>query len=304
MGTTLITGASGFVGRYLLNEMQRRCLPVIGVARNAAPGTRPVASYGSEEDWPAQFAGVETVVHLAARVHVMRETETDPLAAFRRSNVDTTLHLAAAAVKAGVRRFVFISSIKVNGEGTKEGLPFKFDDPHRPEDAYGTSKSEAERRLQEFGRQSGLEIVVIRPPLIYGPKVKGNFATLIRWAQSGLPSPFRGVQNRRSLVHVGNLCDLIITCLTHPEAANQTFLVSDGQDLSTDQLLGLLGEACGKRISHLPLIPAFAVPLLCKTNIGNKLLGSLQVDIGWTREKLNWSPAPFRGFHDTVAGSI
>lgn len=300
MGTTLITGASGFVGRFLMDEMKRQGLHFLGVARTPAPGIVPITSYDQETDWSHLLAGVECVVHLAARVHVMREKEQDPAAAFHRSNVEATLHLAQAAVRAGVRRFVYISSIKVNGERTRPCKPFRFDDPHLPEDDYARSKSEAEQGLHELAVKTGLEVVVIRPPLIYGPGVKGNFSTLVKWARSGLPSPFRRIENKRSLVHVRNLCDLIITCLSHPNAANQTYLVSDGFDISTDQLLGLLANACGRKMMHVGLIPSTFVPLLCKTNVGNKLLGSLQVDITKTQQSLDWSPTPFIGFDDAV----
>lgn len=302
MGLTLVTGASGFVGRSLVQEMQQRRLPVIGLARTPTAGLKQIASYSPNTDWIPHLRGVTSIVHLAARVHIMRETEREPFAAFRRANVEATIHLARSAADAGVKRFVFLSSIKVNGENSKPGEPFRHDDPPQPQDDYARSKAEAELALLEVAETTGLEVVIIRPPLVYGPHVKGNFATLIKWVKAGFPSPFRGIDNRRSLVHVRNLNDLIIACLSHPAAANQVFLVSDGWDLSTDDLLRVLGTTLGKPAISLPLVPSLAIPLLLKTSVGSRLLGNLQVDISSTNERIGWSPDSSIGFADTVAG--
>jgi len=293
MGMTLVTGASGFVGSHFMAEMERRGLPARGISRRTLPGLVTVPSYGPEMDWREYLAGIDTVVHLAARVHVMRETATDPLAMFREANVVATINLARQAVEAGVRRFVFVSSIKVNGERTDPGKPFTSDDPPAPQDPYGASKAEAEAELTVLGRQSGLEITIIRPSLVYGPGVRGNFRSLMKWAASGVPSVFPAVDNKRSFVHVANLCDLLITVLDHPGAANRVFLASDGQDLSTHELLSHLTAAAGRRPRSIN------VPIAVLRGLGMltghrdavaRLTENLQVDLTPTRRLLDWHP--------------
>jgi UDP-glucose 4-epimerase len=236
---------------------------------------------------------VDAVVHLAARVHVMQETTADPLAEFRRVNVQGTMNLARQAASAGVRRFVFVSSIKVNGEATQLGRPFMADDAPAPLDAYGVSKMEAEQGLREIASQTGMEVVIIRPPLVYGPGVKANFAAMMRWLKRGVPLPLGAIYNQRSLVALDNLVDLIVTCLTHPAAANQTFMVSDGEDVSTTELLRRMGQAMGHPARLLP-VPAswlkVAAGLVGKGDVAQRLCGSLQVDISKTRELLGWVP--------------
>jgi len=223
----------------------------------------------------------------------MKEEVTDPLAEYRRVNVDGTLNLARYAVEAGVKRFVFISSIKVNGEQIAPGRPFTCDDTPTPKDPYAISKLEAEQGLQQIALETGMEVVIIRPPLVYGPGVKGNFASMIKLVEKGLPLPFGAIDNRRSLVGLDNLVDLIITCIDHPNAANQVFLVSDGEDLSTSGLLRRVAKAMGKPSRLIP-VPAGLLQLgatvLGKKAIGQRLLGSLQVDISSTRERLDWTP--------------
>lgn len=297
----LITGATGFVGRRLCERLVHDGVPVTASARQVdrlSPSTalRPVQVPGihAETDWSDALTGCGQVVHLAARVHVMRDHVADPLACFRAVNVEGTLALAHQAAQAGVRRFVFISSIKVNGEQTERGQPFHADDPPTPEDAYGLSKWEAEQGLRALARETGMEVVIIRPPLVYGPGVKGNFATLLRWVAKGVPLPLGAVrQNRRSLVGLDNLVDLIVTCLDHPAAANQVFLASDGEDLSTTELLERIGRAMGKPTRLLP-VPVWALQagatLLGKRDVARRLLGSLQVDISKTRDLLGWEP--------------
>ena len=233
-------------------------------------------------------------MHLAARVHVMNDKSSDPLAEFRRVNVEGTAALARQAAVAGVRRFVFLSSVKVNGEFTKPGHPFTADDVPSPEDPYGVSKHEAEQLLRKIAIETGMEVVIIRPPLVYGPGVKANFESMMRWLARGVPLPLAAVtQNRRSLVALNNLVDLIVTCLNHPAAANQTFLVSDGEDLSTTQLLKRMGAAIGQpaRLFYLPpALLKLGATIINKPGIYQRLCGSLQLDIAKTRQLLGWIP--------------
>ena len=235
------------------------------------------------------MSGVTAVVHLAARVHVMRDTAADPLSEFRRVNVDGTLNLARAAAAAGVKRFVYLSSLKVNGEsGT-----FAADDPPAPQDAYGISKHEAEAGLRMIAAHGTLEVVIIRPPLVYGPGVRANFAALVRAIARGIPLPLGAVRNLRSLVGIDNLVDFILTCIGHPAATNETFLVSDGEDLSTTDLARRLARAMGRRARLIP-VPAAALMLMAtaigRRDVAERLLGSLQVDISKSRRRLAWNP--------------
>jgi nucleoside-diphosphate-sugar epimerase len=244
-------------------------------------------------DWSSAVDGVEAVIHLAARVHVMDDRATDPLAEFRKVNVLGTLNLANQAAAAGVKRFVFVSSVKVNGESTLTGQPFTEEDAPHPQDAYGLSKHEAELGLRQIAAESGMEVVIIRPPLVYGPGVKANFAAMMRWLRRGVPLPLGAIHNQRSLVALDNLVDLIVTCLVHPAAANQTFLVSDGEDVSTTELLRRMGQALGCP-ARLILMPAswlkLAATLVGKQDVALRLYGSLQVDIEKTRRLLGWTP--------------
>lgn len=293
MGMTLITGASGFVGSHLVAEMGRRRLAVRGVARKTMPGLVTVPSYGTDMDWRELLTGIDAVVHLAARVHVMRETAADPLAMFRAANVDATMNLARQAAASGARRFVFVSSIKVNGERTEPGKPFTAADPPAPQDPYGVSKAEAEAALMALGRQTGLEVTIVRPPLVYGSGVRGNFRSLMKWAASGMPSIFPAVRNKRSFIHVDNLCDLLITAIDHPNAANRLFLASDGEDLSTHELLLRLARAAGRRPGSIPVPPAVLQglgALLGRRDMVARLTDNLQVDITETCRTLEWRP--------------
>jgi UDP-glucose 4-epimerase len=233
------------------------------------------------------------VVHLAARTHVTRDRADDPLAEFRRVNVEGTLNLARLAAAAGVRRFVFVSSIKVNGDHTLPGRPFTADDAPAPTDAYGLSKHEAEIGLRRVAHSTDLELVVIRPVLVYGPGVKANFLTMMRWVSRGVPLPLGAIHNKRSLVASSNLVDLIIVCLGHPAASGQTFLVSDGEDLSTTTLLRRLAKALGRPARLIPIPAALlstGAGLVGKAAWARRLCGSLQVDIGKTRDLLGWNP--------------
>ena len=301
MMRVLVTGASGFVGGALVRRLitEPDILAVAGVrALASAPGDMACdfLELGNLEDGclkAQQLKDVQVVVHAAARVHVMRECSSDPLTEFRRVNVDGTLSLARAAAAAGVRRFLFVSSIKVNGESTRANSPFRADDSPAPMDPYGVSKLEAEQGLLQIARESGMEVVIIRPPLVYGPGVRANFLSMMRWLHRGIPLPLGAIDNRRSLVALDNLVDLLVRCLEHPAAANQVFLVSDGEDLSTSELLRLLGLALN-RPAHLW---SWATPMLHtllritgRDALIQRLYGSLQVDIDKTRALLDWAP--------------
>ncbi len=311
--TLLVTGAGGFVGLTLCHQARSRGFVVLAVARASAhaparPDTVSIASIDEETPWTSALEGVRTVLHLAARVHVMDDHSADPLAAFRQTNTAGTLHLARRAAAADVRRFVFISSVKVNGEGTAAGHPFTAADAPDPQDPYGISKTEAEQGLRQIAAETGMEVVIIRPTLVYGPGVKANFAALMRAVQRGLPLPLASVtHNRRSFVALDNLVDLLITCIDHPAAANQTLLVSDGEDLSTADLLRRLGHAMGKPARLFPVPPSllqFGANLLGKGDMAQRLLGNLQVDICHTRNTLNWTPpiSVDEGLRRAVAG--
>ncbi len=296
----LVTGASGFVGRGLLSHLQGRPeLDLVAAVRRpiadipAGIVQREVGALEASTDWQDALSGAQVVIHCAARVHVMNEQATDPLSEFRRVNVEGTLNLARQASKAGVRRFVFISSIKVNGEGTIVGKPFSADDEPKPQDPYGISKREAEQGLRALAQETGLEVVIIRPTLVYGPGVKANFLNMMRWLHKGVPLPFGAIDNQRSLVALDNLVDLIATCIYHPAAANQTFLVSDGEDLSTTELLRRMGFALGKPARLLPVpgrLLELGAIMLGQRALSQRLCGSLRVDIGKTRELLGWTP--------------
>lgn len=294
----VLTGVTGFIGGSLLKLLgdQR---PVIGVVRHAgvpigASATKAViADFGAAAEWERTLAGQQAVVHSAARVHVMDDTTADPLREFRRVNVANTLVLARQAAQAGVKRFVFISSIKVNGEGTPLGQPYTASDEPAPLDPYGISKYEAEEGLKALAAETDMEVVIIRPVLVYGPGVKANFRSMMSWINKGVPLPLGSIHNKRSMVALDNLVDLITTCIDHPAAANQTFLVSDGEDLSTTELLERTAQALGKTSRLLPF-PArlleWAAGVLGKRAVAQRLCGSLQVDIRHTCETLGWQP--------------
>ena len=294
----LVTGASGFVGRALVERLVAEGVPTVAAVRTAPTlhgGTRQVTApdLGPNADWRAALDGAECVVHLAARVHVMRDDAADPLSEFRRVNVDGTLALARQAATAGARRFVLVSSVKVNGEATAPGRPFTADNTPAPMDAYGVSKWEAEQALLELSATSGMEVVIVRPVLVYGPGVRANFRALMAWLARGWPLPLGAIHNRRSLLALHNLVDLLITCLDHPAAAGQTFLASDGEDLSTTELLHRLGAALGKPARLLPVSATWlagVAGLLGRAAVAQRLCGSLQVDIANTRELLGWTP--------------
>jgi nucleoside-diphosphate-sugar epimerase len=297
----LVTGATGFVGNALVNRLAAESAGngvVAAVRQNNSPwpeGVREVqvGNLLTNTDWSDSLRSVNAVVHCAARVHVMQDDASDPLQIYREVNVNGTLNLARQAARAGVQRFVFVSSIKVNGESTLPGRPFSADDAPEPLDPYGVSKLEAEQGLWKIEAQTGMEMVIVRPPLIYGPGVKANFASMMRWVSRGIPLPLGGIHNARSMVALDNLVDLLVTCLKHPAAAGQTFLVSDGDDVSTTDLLRRTARAMGKRALLLP-VPASLLEmvgaLLGRRAMVQRLCGSLQVNIDKTRSILGWAP--------------
>ncbi|MDK4731220.1 SDR family oxidoreductase [Rhizobium sp. CNPSo 3490] len=305
----LVTGAAGFVGSPLVKRLHidKTCELVATTRSQASPFPPEVAHFPIEitdgTDWTAALEGVDVIVHLAARVHIMNDRAADPLAEFRRVNTAAALNLAEQAAHAGVQRFVFISTIKVNGEETDR--PFRHDDRPNPIDPYGISKLECEIGLREIAARTGMEVVIIRPPLVYGPGARGNFALLVNLVRRKLPLPFASLKNRRTLVAVQNLVDLIIACMDHPAAAGETFLAGDGEDLSTPDLIRGIAAGMGVKPMLAPLPPALlhmAAKALGKEAVYQRLCGSLQVDISRARDVLGWSPVvtPREGLKQAV----
>ena len=301
----LLTGATGFLGGALLNDLANTV--VMGRSRpNNFNGAFFNVELTADSDYSAGLSQVDVVIHCAARVHIMNELVKCPLKAFRDVNVDATLKLARQAAEADVRRFIYISSVKVNGESTTGFPPFKPSDVEKPEDSYGISKGEAEFALKELCKNTGMELVIIRPPLVYGCGVKANFLNLLKLSSTWFPLPFGEVNNKRSMIYLGNLVDFIICCIDHPKAANQTFLISDGEDLSLKRLIRYIRQAMGRPIWLLP-VPVGLFKLLGKLTgksaVIDRLIGDLQVDSRKARELLDWTP-PYnvkQGIADTVA---
>jgi nucleoside-diphosphate-sugar epimerase len=291
----LVTGANGFVGGAL-------CPHLAALGHDVVPAVRRPSGMSNERivsddaSWKAALEGCHSVIHLAARVHVMHDQETDPLEAFRVNNVDATLELANRAVEAGICRFVFMSTVKVNGEETASGCSFKPDDLVDPKDPYAISKWEAEQCLLDIGRKTGLEVVIIRPPLVYGPGVKGNFASLVKWVKKGMPLPLGAVSNRRSMVALDNLVSFIALCAdveSSSNAKNQVFLVSDDEDISTAELLRRVAKAyrCSSRLFSVPVVlMRHAAKWMGKSSLADRLLGSLVIDDSKARQLLGWRP--------------
>lgn len=292
----LLTGASGFVGNRLaaiissLPSKELRC--VVRKPGSCGYGQEVVSeSLQPGPSWDRALEGQEIVIHTAGRAHVATEATGHALAEFQKVNVEGTLNLALQSARAGVARFVFISSIGVNGNVNH--VPFSEDDLPRPTEPYAQSKWDAEQGLWNIQRDTGMEVVIIRPPLVYGPNAPGNFGSLVRWVEKRTPLPFGAIHNKRSFVALDNLVDLVITCIDHPAAANQLFLTGDGEDLSTTELLRGVGEAMGKPARLIP-VPAgvlmLGASLLGKKAVAERLLGSLQVDISKARDLLGWEP--------------
>lgn len=307
----LVTGSNGFLGKSLIKKFEREHFNVFPVIRKSSSSNLEdnaivISGIDSKTDWQDYLDNKDVVIHCAARVHVMNDTVSEPLFAFREVNVLGTLNLANAAAQAGVKRFIFISSIKVNGESTTGSAPYTSFDAPSPEDAYGISKAEAEEQLLALGKNIGMDIVIIRPPLVYGLGVKANFAAICRLISKGLPLPFASlVTNKRSMVYVGNLISLIVECVNNKNAANKVFLVSDNDDLSLADFIKRLSCAMGKKTLLLPC-PKFLFELAGrvtgKSAVVDRLVGSLQVDISDTCKILNWTP-PYtveNGFKETV----
>ena len=299
MTRVLITGAGGFVGQKLCSALEDAGFAIVPVYRTCRPGlingfhdVIVGKSIDATTDWTGELADVDVVVHLAAKVHVMNGDESDDLASFRGVNVEGTRNLAKQAAQFGVKRFVYLSSIKVNGERTNEN-PFVADQAPKPEDFYATSKMEAEIALREIEKETGIEVVIIRPPLVYGPGVKGNLAALARMIKRGIPLPLGAVNNRRDFVSIYNLTDLIRICCLHPAAAGSIFLVSDDESISTVELIRYMSKGL-ERKARLFFVPIWALKLAAGL-FGNtvkveKLTGSLQIDMSATQEILDWKP--------------
>ena len=293
--TVLVTGADGFVGSALCAALAAAGRSVRRAVRrldSPPAGAVAVGDIGPDTDWSAALEAVDCVVHLAARTHVLRETAPDALAAYRRTNVAGTERLARAAAARGVRRLVFLSSVKVNGERTG-GQPFTEDDAPRPEDGYGISKWEAEQALARSTAGTRLQAVVLRPPLVYGPGVKGNFLRLLRLVARGVPLPLGAIDNRRSFIYLGNLVDAIVQSLDAPRAAGRIYLAADAEDLSTPGLVRALASALGvkPRLLPFPLAPLKLVATLAGRGAEfARVAGSLQVDSSRIRRELDWRP--------------
>ena len=294
----LVTGATGFVGQALVGGLReaaydiRACSRRTDIAFHRSVNLFQIGELSKNSDWRHALHDADVVIHLAARVHVMSENAEGPLAKFREVNAFATLNLARQAAEAGVKRFIFISSIKVNGELT-EGEPFKSGDKFVPTDPYGLSKYEAEQGLLALAKETGMEVVVIRPPLVYGPGVRANFASMMKWVNKGVPLPLGAIHNQRSLVALDNLVNFIIYCIDHPKARNEVFLISDGEDVSTTELLHKVAKAFGKRAFLLPVPVSwmiFAAKFVGKADVANRLFGSLQVDSSKARVLLGWKP--------------
>lgn len=304
-----VTGAAGFIGRALCSHLAdsgHKVVPMVRIA-SGLPGERIVGTMDAATDWRAALSGCATVVHLVARVHMMNDTVQNPLALYRATNTDATLNLTRQAAQAGMKRFVFISTLKVNGEG--RDAPYRETDVPAPQDAYAISKWEAEQGLKDIAQQTGLEVVVLRPPLVYGPGVGANFLRLMQTVERGWPLPLRAIHNCRSLLYLGNFTDAIRLCVEHPDAAGQTFLLDDGQAISTPELIRALADAMG-RPAHLLRVPVgllrLAARMTGKSAAVSRLTGSLYVDSHAIRARLGWVP-PYsmqEGLTRTVAAFV
>ena len=301
----LVTGANGFVGTALSARLAASGFEVVPAVRckSGVPLAVVVGNLDASTDWRSALSGCDAVAHLAARVHVMNDTAQNPLALYRETNTEATLNLARQAAQAGVKRFVFISTIKVNGEGRAE--PYRENDLPAPEDAYAISKWEAEQGLWLIARETGMEVVILRPPLVYGPGVKANFLRLMQTVQKGWPLPLGAIRNRRSLLYLGNFVDAIRVCVEHPAAAGQTFLLDDGEAVSTPELIRAVGQAMGRpaRLLAVPVgVLELAGGLIGKRAAVARLTGSLFVDSSLIRSRLGWTP-PYT-LHQGLAATV
>lgn len=298
MTSILVTGANGFVGRALCDEAVSQGFHVRGATRTVchlAGGAENVVvgMCDGKTDWMAALDGIDVVIHLAARVHVMKDVATDPLAEFLKVNMQGTANLACQAAAAGVKRLVYVSSIKVNGEHTTETQPFSESDKPNSQDAYGISKWRAEQELQRVAQESGLEVVIVRPPLVYGPGVKGNFIRLLAAVDKGIPLPLASVRNKRSLIYLGNLADALIVCASHPAAAGNTYLVCDGEDISISDLVRQMAISLGRPARLFPMPVGLLRGLgrlFGKLESVERIVGSLRVNDDLIRKELGWKP--------------
>ncbi len=306
----VVTGATGFIGKYLCQALSEQNYEIVAVTRSAVEAYKNITFIhkvlAKDTDWADVLEGVDVVIHLAGRAHVMKDASENPYQAYVDINIDATKHLAEQAALSGVKRLIFLSSVKVNGEQTNS---FAFNESAipQPEDDYGKTKCEAESVLVNIAKETGMEVVIIRPPLVYGKGVKANFKSLIKLAQLNIPLPFGNVANKRSLIYLENLIDFIMLCINHPSAANQTFLVSDDEDVSTTQLIQYIKEASGKRPLLIPVPQSWLsilFKLMGKSSLSDRLLGNLQVDINKAKTLLNWKPAYSvkDGIEKTVSG--
>lgn len=294
----LVTGANGFVGQYLCAELLRQGHTVRAAVRSASQFSDNievivVGTIDGKTNWADALRDVDTVIHLAARVHVMKDTATDPLAEFLKTNLEGSSNLARQAAAAGVKRLVYVSSIKVNGEQTTETQPFTESDKPDPQDAYAISKWQAEQALQRIAQETGLEVVIVRPPLVYGPGVKGNFIRLLATIDKGIPLPLASVRNKRSLIYLGNIVDALIACASHPNAAGKTYLVRDGEDISSPELVRQIGMALGKPARLFPVPIALLRGLgrlFGKSEAVERIAGSLCVNADLISKELGWKP--------------
>ena len=296
----LITGANGFVGHALSKNLSLSGKHnVLALVRREIENTISNTSYirikdlSNSSELAKHLNGIETIIHCAARAHILHDTEANPLTTFRKINTENTLNFAQLAALAGIKRFIFISSIGVNGSYTIAGTLFAENTQPKPHNAYAISKWEAEQGLMNIAAETGLEVVIIRPPLVYGYNAPGNFGSLVKAITRGIPLPLKNINNQRSFIALDNLIDFIITCATHPNAANQTFLISDGHDLSTPDLIRGIASAAGVPARLFPM-PTWALQmsgnLLGKGDAIQRLCGNLQVDISKARDLLGWTP--------------
>ena len=299
MKKILVTGATGFIGKAVIQKLLIQEFTVSALVRNispALPDSVTQIEIGDISTLPKNISvlqNIDVLIHIAARAHIMNETENNPLTEFRKVNTTATLNLARQAAEAGVKRFIFISSVKVNGEITAPGTSFTSGNTHAPTDPYGLSQFEAEQGLMSLTQNTGMEVVIIRPPLVYGPGVKANFLAMIKWVDKGVPLPLGAIHNKRSLVALDNLVSFICHCINHPKASNEIFLISDNEDVSTTQLLQKVAKALGKKIILLPMpvsLMRVAARLAGKQAIASRLFDSLQLDSSKSRDLLGWEP--------------
>ncbi len=298
MVRVVVTGASGFVGQSIVKALKLADYHVVAVSRNLNVSNADISvyvpDYSFQNEWQRLLSSNDVVIHLAARVHIMQDQAENPLEAFLAVNLHNTVSLAKAAAKVGIKRFVFVSSIKVNGEHT-HSQEFSEQDAANPQDAYAVSKWEAEKALREIEKETGMQVVILRPPLIYGPNVKANFASLIKLVDKGVPLPLASINNKRSLIYLGNFVDAIITCVQHPKAAGNTYLVSDGEDISMPQLIRKIAYALNRpsRLFSFPVPIMYLIAKLAgKSSSLQRVTQSLAIDSSKIRQELNWHP-PF-----------